>query len=97
MMFSSQAQDKVLTMEEAILGYHLYPKSLYLQWQGDRDLLTYVEGGNLIGESPAKGEKKVLMTVDDLNRIQNAGLGGWPQFSWKDGKTLLITRQGKMA
>ena len=26
---------KVLTMEEAVLGYQLYPKNLYIQWQGD--------------------------------------------------------------
>ena len=56
MMWSSNAQEKVLTMEETILGYHLYPKNLYVQWQGERNVLTYVEGKNLVGEDAASGE-----------------------------------------
>lgn len=95
MMLNSKAQDKMLTMEEAVLGYNLYPKNLYIRWQGDRDILTYLEEGTkLIGEY-AGGEKKVLMTVGELNALLNADLRGWPQFEWKDGKTLVIMRQGK--
>lgn len=95
MMFNSKAQDKVLTMEEAVLGYNLYPKNMYVQWQGDRNVLTYIEGTDLISESADKGDKKVLMALDDLNRILNADLKGWTQFTWKDGRTLVIVRQGK--
>lgn len=95
MMFNSKAQDKVLTMEEAVLGYNLYPKNMYVQWQGDRNVLTYIEGTDLISESADKGDKKVLMTLDDLNRILNADLKGWTQFTWKDGRTLVLARQGK--
>lgn len=95
MMFNSKAQDKVLTMEEAVLGYNLYPKNMYVQWQGDRNVLTYIEGTDLFSESADKGDKKVLMTLDDLNRILNADLKGWTQFTWKDGRTLVIVRQGK--
>lgn len=97
MMFNSKAQDKMLTMEEAVLGYNLYPKNLYIQWQGDRDVLTYLEDTDLIGESAVTGEKKVLMTVEELNGVLGADLKGWPQYSWKDGKTLMIMRQGKMS
>lgn len=96
MMLNSGAQDKVLTMEDAVLGYHLYPQNLYLQWQGDREVLTYVKERDLIGETAAQREKKVLMTLDELNRLLDADLKGWPQFSWKDGTTLVIVRQGKM-
>lgn len=98
MVFSSNAQDKVLTMEEAVLGYNLYPKNLYLQWQGGQNVLTSLEDGvKLVGETAGKGEKKVIMTVEELNRILGAELKGWPQYSWKDGKTLVIMRQGKMS
>ena len=98
MVFSSNAQDKVLTMEEAVLGYNLYPKNLYLQWQGERNVLTSLEDGvKLVGETAGKGEKKVIMTVEELNQILGADLKGWPQYSWKDGKTLVIMRQGKMS
>lgn len=95
MMLSSKAQDRMLTMEEAVLGYNLYPENLYIQWQGDRNILTYLEEGTkLVGESVG-GEKKVLMTIEELNALLNANLKGWPQFGWKDGKILVIMRQGK--
>lgn len=95
MMFNSKAQNKVLTMEEAVLGYQLYPKNMYLQWKGDQNVLTYLEGTDLIGEIVDKGEKNVILTVEELNRILSADLKGWPQFEWKNGKTLVIMRQGK--
>lgn len=96
MMLNTQAQDKVLTMEEAILGYQLYPKNLKVQWQGEQNVFTYTEGTDLVGENADGGEKKVILTVDELNRILGADLKGWPQYSWKDGKTLIVMRQGKM-
>ncbi len=95
MMYGSKAQDKVLTMEDAVLGYHLYPKNMYIQWQGDRNIITYTEGTDLLGET-VEGEKKTLMTVDELNPILKADLKGWPQYGWKDAKTLVIMRQGKI-
>ncbi len=97
MMFNSKAQDKVLTLEETILGYNLYPKNVHLQWQGNLNVLTSIVGTDLVGESAEKGEKKVLMTLAELNRILNADLKGWPNFSWKDANTLVIIRQGKRA
>ncbi len=96
MMLNSGAQEKVLTMEDAVLGYHLYPKNLYIQWQGEKNVLTYAKGPELIGENADDGEKKVIMTVDELNRILGSDLKGWPQYTWKDGKTLVIMRQGKL-
>lgn len=97
MMLDSKAQGKVLTMEEAVLGYDLYPKNMYIQWQGDRNVFTYIEGTNLMGEPAVKGEKTLILTVDDLNRILGAGLKGWPQYSWVDGKTIAVMRQGKIS
>ena len=32
MMFSSKAQDKMLTMEDAVLGYELRPKTVYRKY-----------------------------------------------------------------
>ena len=34
------AQEKVYTMEEAIVGYHLYPQRHFIQWQGDKDAVV---------------------------------------------------------
>ena len=81
MMLNSGAQEKVLTMEDAVLGYHLYPKNLSLQWQGEKNVFTYAMGPELIGENADGGEKKVIMTVDELNRILGSDLKGWPQYT----------------
>ena len=94
MMFSSKAQDKMLTMEDAVLGYELRPKTRYIQWQGDRDIMTYTEGTDLVAEDVLKGEKKVLMTVEELNRLLTADLKGWPMYGWADAETLVIVRKG---
>ena len=94
MMFDLSAQKKVLTMEEAVMGYHLYPRSKYIQWQGDKNQLTYLDRDGLMSESVDKGEKKVLLTVAELNKILGAELKGFPNFSWLDANTLVIARQG---
>lgn len=96
MMFGLSAQEKVLTMEEAVVGYHLYPRAKYIQWQGDRDQITYLDRAGLMGESASKEEKKVLLTVEELNKILNADLKGFPNFEWLDANTLVIARQGKI-
>lgn len=96
MMFGLNAQEKVLTMEEAVVGYHLYPRSKYFQWQGDKNQYTYLDREGLMGESADKGEKTVLLTVAELNKILNADLKGFPNFSWLDGNTIVITRQGNI-
>ena len=96
MMFNSMAQDKVLTMEEAILGYNLHPKNMFVQWKADQNVLTYIEGTDLVGENAADGKKEVLLTLEDLNRILNTSLRGMPQFSWKDANNIIIARLGKI-
>ena len=94
MMFDLSAQKKVLTMEEVVVGYHLYPRSKYIQWQGDKNQLTYLDREGLMSESVDKGEKRVLLTVAELNKILGAELKGFPNFSWLDANTLVIARQG---
>ena len=96
MMFGLNAQEKILTMEEAVVGYHLYPRAKYIQWQGDKNQFTYLDREGLTGESADKGEKTVLLTVPELNKIIGADLKGFPNFSWLDGNTLVVARQGKI-
>ena len=96
MMFDLSAQKKVLTMEEAVIGYHLYPRSKYFQWQGDKNQLTYLDREGLMSESVDKGEKKVLLTVAELNKILGTELKGYPNIEWLDANTLVISRQGSI-
>ncbi|MDR2383144.1 MAG: S9 family peptidase [Prevotellaceae bacterium] len=88
------AQDKIFTMEEAVLGYHLRPESKYLVWQGNLNNYTYTEEKNLVAEE-AKGVKKTLITVDEINAILGVDLKSFPPYSWIDENTLKINHQGK--
>lgn len=88
-------EGKILTMEEAVLGYELRPQSRHIQWQGDRNILTYVEEKNLMAETIDGGTKNVLITLEELNTLLKSDLKGWPQYSWQDGKTLVIIRKGR--
>lgn len=93
MTLSAQNQGKILTMEEAVLGYELRPKSRIVQWQGDLDVITYIENTDLVAES-IKGDKRILMTVEELNFLLGSDLRGWPSYSWEDSKTLVLTHKG---
>lgn len=95
MMFCLPAQNKMMTMEEAILGYHLRPESKYMAWQGELNRITYIDGKTLVSEDVVSGEKTVVLTIDELNRILQSDLNGFPQFSWLNGETLMLQRQGK--
>lgn len=90
------AQEKVLTMEEAIVGYHLYPRAKYTVWQPNSDNLTFLEAAGLTGESAGKGEKQLLLSVEDLNRLLGTTLKGFPNFEWIDAETIAISRQGEV-
>ncbi|MDR0560783.1 MAG: S9 family peptidase [Prevotellaceae bacterium] len=86
------AQNKILSMEEAVLGYHLYPESKNFVWQGNN--YTYIEAGNLVGED-MKGVKKTVLTADELNNIINSQFKTFPPFSWIDANTLRVNHKGK--
>ncbi|MDR1886874.1 MAG: S9 family peptidase [Prevotellaceae bacterium] len=92
--FDTAAQNKIFTMEDAVFGYNLRPKSKYFSWQGDANTYTYVEERNLVSED-AKGVKKMLITVDELNGILNGDLKEFPGYSWMDANTLKINYRGK--
>lgn len=94
MMLNLNAQ-KNFTMEETILGYHLYPKNKHLAWQGNSDFYTYIDETSLIREHAAKEQKEVVLSLAELNTLLKADLKGFPQYSWLDAETLIIRRQGK--
>ena len=93
--WSVGAQDKVLTMEEAVVGYHLYPRVKYTAWQPNSENLTFIETDGLTSEPAAGGEKRLLLSVGELNQLLGTTLKGFPNFEWVDNNTVVILRQGK--
>lgn len=94
MTLSARNHGKILTMEDAVLGYELRPASLSVQWQGDQNVITYPEKTDLVAES-VKGNKRVLMTLGELNSLIDGDLNRWPNYRWLDNKTFVLMQKGK--
>ncbi|MCB9246399.1 MAG: DPP IV N-terminal domain-containing protein [Flavobacteriales bacterium] len=81
--FASFAQEKTFTMEEAILGYHLYPKGLSdLQWMTDHRYSF---------RSTENGEQQVI--IHELEETRNAPI---KTFALKDLNESLLNFDPKL-
>lgn len=96
MAFDSPAQDKVLTMEDAVLGRHLYPQNKNLIWRGAQNTVTYTEDKSLYEVDPSQKTPREVMSLDKLNTLLGASLEEWPSYSWHDAHTLLVQHEGKL-
>lgn len=96
MVFSVNAQDRILTMEDAVLGYELRPRNMHVQWQGEKDIVTYIEGQDLLGMTP-DGKTEAIMTLSELNDILDVQLKGWPGYQWNDSRTLILYTRGQFS
>ena len=72
-VFAVREQDstgtKMLTMEEAVLGYGLYPEEMETVWRPDSDVLSRFENGCLIAADPASGSEEEIISGAELERI----------------------------
>ena len=91
---SVYAQDKVLSMKDAIIGQwrDFYPENIYkLDWRADRIEYSFVEKNAIMVGSP-KLEAKKLLGLDDLNTALSVEsisiLNRIPAFTWKDANTI---------
>ncbi len=101
------AQDKLLTMRDAILGSRdvLKIENLTgLQWQGDSQTFVYVDSLNavygLIGGQAATEERQLLLSLDSLNAaMQTGGLGRattFPRITWIDQSRFHFFHKNKL-
>ena len=98
MSWSAAAQDKMLTMEEAILGRHLHPRTLTgLQFVGDQNMVSYIDEDRLMVVDPkAQGEAQELLNVKTLNQILGTEEESMPMVYWQDAHTLTTFAEGKL-
>ncbi len=101
------AQDKTLTMQEAILGSRdaLKIENISgLQWKGNSDTLVYVDSLNhdfgLISAPAASDKRELLLSLDSLNTaLQSAGLGKmtrFPGITWMDEMRFRFFQKNKL-
>ncbi len=85
------AQNKLLNMEEAVVGQYreLYPKTMQnMQWQGDANTFTFQNYENLYQQKINKPDSTLLLTHAELNSmLTKAGLDSVPfipKLSWEN-------------
>ncbi|MGB0850941.1 MAG: DPP IV N-terminal domain-containing protein, partial [Bacteroidia bacterium] len=95
------SQDKMLTIKDAITGYHLYPKGLYsLQWLPGGDWYSRL----VIGENGQRSidvqqvmessARNINITLDDLkgSTEDSIALSRLPHPKWMNNKEFLFTK-----
>lgn len=91
---SVYAQDKVLSMKDAILGQwrDFYPETVYqLDWRADKNEYSFVEKNSIMVATPKASAKKVV-SLDEFNEVLKEQsietLKRFPTFSWVDANTI---------
>ncbi|MBC5993438.1 S9 family peptidase [Pontibacter cellulosilyticus] len=98
----AQAQDKMLTMEDAIINPALQPENLrQLTWMVGSDDYTYIKQNNgeqvLMRGNAAGGKESELLALSKLSSaLEGAGakkLNSFPQVQWADANTMVLNTQ----
>lgn len=88
------AQKKQLSLKESVTQqYRAFApdKMMMFQWIPNTADYTYLEGFTTLKKGNVKtGATKVLMTVEELNKVLNAKLSWFSGFEWKDQFVFLV-------
>jgi len=97
-----QAQEKTLTMEDAILNTSLQPENLQqLNWVAGTDDFVYTDQQNgepvLMRGSAASAKRSQILSLSQLSSaLEAAGaqkLSGFPALHWADGNSFVLEAQ----
>ncbi len=76
-----EAQERLLTMEEAVLGTGLAVENLPCTWRADGSVYTTVEKGVIYAVNPKTGEKQELTTLQKINALLGTELRRMPPYT----------------
>lgn len=100
-----QAQDKVLTMEDAVINPALQPQNLrQLVWVAGTSDFTYIKADNgnqaLVRGNATSSKQQDILTLEQLNAAITATgaekLSSFPALSWRDGSNFLMDVQNRI-
>ncbi len=84
--FSTTAQKKKLTIQDAVVNYKLYGDYIYgLKWQPGTKNYTFVSGdySSIMISSATSKKDKVFLTLDDIKKLTgNDSLKHLPSYEW---------------
>ena len=76
-----EAQERLLTMEEAVLGTGLQVENLPVTWRPDSQYYTVVEEGVVYDVELKSGERKVLTSLEKINALLGTSLKQIPPYT----------------
>lgn len=85
--FNLPAQDRMLTLDDCVINYDLYPENLsQLKWQGNTSYYTYVDQDlNMVLQGSPSGDEKPIFGLSYLNAVIPEGVDSMkriPAFNW---------------
>lgn len=94
----SDQGDRILTMEEAVLGYGLLPANKTYMWRGSLPELTWAENDCLMGMDVVtkKRDAYVVLTLDRINEAVGLKMRAFPRFSWEENNSIVFSAEGRI-
>ena len=77
-MAVAQPTERVLTMEEAVLGVGLQVENRQVVWRPSSEVYTVVDGSTIYDVDLRTGEQQVLTTLDRINAVLGTSIKRMP-------------------
>ena len=93
MTFTLSAQEserKLLSIEDAVLNRELSPKTFLVQWVGQSDSYSTVEGETLVATDARNNKKRTIISLEELNSILSTDFKRFPAYAWEDDNSLIV-------
>ena len=88
--------DRLLTMEEAVLGIGIRPENRSYSWRPGTSTYTTIQDNALVGIDAATGEQSVITDTGTLNAAAGTDMDSFPYYIWKSGNEILFAYNGYM-
>lgn len=92
------AQDKVFTIDDAVIGQfrQFAPENMRaISWRGDMDVLTWIDKTELKQVNPKGKEESIVLSLSELNQIARANavdtFRSFPFYQWKSAQVLELS------
>lgn len=79
-MATAQPSERLLTMEEAVLGTGLQVKNLQVVWRPSSEAFTVVDDGSIYDVDVKRGERELLTTLDRINALLGTSIKRMPPY-----------------
>lgn len=80
-MAVAQPTERVLTMEEAVLGVGLQVENRQVVWRPSSEVYTVVDGSTIYDVDLRTGEQQVLTTLDRINAVLGTSIKRMPPYT----------------